>query len=116
MRSNWTSQGLSMTYVYVNFAIKILAACWTLFIGAKLLQYRDMGRRHFNAYFVFLVVSTLLTYAYQWAVLPRAWSGRAFWNSMLTDVAGGGDCAGVFLAALSVEYKADPSLSDLRPI
>ena len=70
MQEALQAQGLGGTYYYVMLGVGVLATLWLVYIGIQLVKYRDVGRKHFNYYLIYSLVTTPLNTAYQWMVRP----------------------------------------------
>lgn len=88
VRGTWEGMGMRMEYIYVTFSIGMLATTWMMVIGVLLVRYRDSGRRQYNGYFIYVLVSTLLSLVYQYVVLPDGFGRQAALNGMMITVAG----------------------------
>ena len=70
MMGVYEKQGIDLTYVYVTLTLSFLAAIWTFYTSIQLIKYRDRGRRFYNYYMVYLLISMPLSFAYQSYVRP----------------------------------------------
>lgn len=64
------TQGIGSSYFYFSLALGTLTTLWTLYISIQLLKYRDAGRKHFNYYLIFSLISSPLNFAYQISNMP----------------------------------------------
>ncbi len=56
--------GMSKTYLISTTILSVLVSGWAIWIGIKLLNYLDIGRRHFNFYTIFTIISSIFTFFY----------------------------------------------------
>ena len=56
------SLGFSKSYLLGSNILGLLASLWAIFIGIKLVKYKDIGRRHYNYYAIYAVVMSVVTY------------------------------------------------------
>ncbi|WML91605.1 hypothetical protein RCF98_04515 [Thiothrix lacustris] len=71
MQAILAAQGIGLTYYYISTIIGAFTTLWLLYIGFHLVKYHDIGRKHFNYYFMFSLVISPLTALYQWTLLPE---------------------------------------------
>lgn len=88
VRSEWTSIGMDMNYVYFSLVVGFCVGVWMLYIGTRLLSYKDSGRRHFNFYIIFFVVWTLGTTFYQYMMVPEGFARQVILNDMTPELMG----------------------------
>jgi len=58
------SMGFDKNYLLGMNVLGILTSLWALFIGIKLIKYKDIGRRHFNYYTIFTVIISIVNFFY----------------------------------------------------
>ncbi len=97
VRSEWTSVGLDMDFVYLSLVVGLFVGSWMTFIGLRLLKYYDNGRRHFNYYLVFFVIWTLIASVYQYLMVPEGFARQVILNDMFPELAGKGAMLLLFL-------------------
>ena len=56
------SLGFSQNYVIGSSVISLLASAWAVFIGIKLVKYKDTGRRQYNYYAGYTVLISIIGY------------------------------------------------------
>jgi hypothetical protein len=61
-----TDMGLSIGYIYSSSMAGFLASLWSLYIGIQLVKYRDKGRKHFNIYLIYSIITGIGGTIYQW--------------------------------------------------
>lgn len=54
--------GFSKAYLLGSNVVGLLASLWAIFIGVKLVKYKDIGRRHYNYYAVYAVIMSVVTF------------------------------------------------------
>jgi hypothetical protein len=64
-------QGLGRSYYYFSLILGTLTTFWLLYISIQLIKYHDVGRKHFNYYLIFSLISGPLNFAYQMSVMPE---------------------------------------------
>ena len=69
--SELKATGISGAFAYVSVGLGVFSSFWMFFIGLKLFQYRDIGRRHFKYYLIFQAISFTITSAYQYFQIPN---------------------------------------------
>lgn len=70
--SEMKASGLDGPLSYISAGLGIFSSIWLLFIGFKLFKYRDIGRRHFKYYLIFQAISSVVTMAYQYFLIPAS--------------------------------------------
>lgn len=88
VRSDWTSVGLDMNYVYFSLVAGLLMGVWMSYIGIRVLGYKDNGRQHFNYYIIFFILWTLGTTFYQYMAVPEGFARQVILNDMLPELLG----------------------------
>lgn len=58
------AMGFDKVYLLVMGFINIITALWALYIGIKLIKYKDKGRRHYNYYLIVSIVISIATFFY----------------------------------------------------
>lgn len=66
--------GFSKTYIVGSNIVSLLASCWVVFIGLKLIKYQDIGRRHFNYYTVFTYIMSIFAFFYTRSAMKSMFS------------------------------------------
>lgn len=56
------SLGFSKSYLLGSNIVGLLASLWAIFIGIKLVKYKDTGRKHYNYYAIYAVIMSIVTY------------------------------------------------------
>lgn len=97
VRSEWTSIGLDMNFVYLSLVVGLIVGCWMTFIGARLLKYKDNGRRHFDYYLIFFISWTLIAAVYQYLMVPEGFARQVILNDMIPELVGKAAMLGLFL-------------------
>lgn len=97
VRSEWTSVGMDMNFVYSSLVVNFVVGVWMIYIGARLLGYKLAGLRHFNFYIIFFVVWTLATTAYQYMMVPQGFARQVILDDMTPELIGKAAMLGLFL-------------------
>ncbi len=79
-------QGLGRTYYHFSLILGTLTTFWLLYISIQLIKYRDIGRKHFNYYLIFSLISGPLNFAYQMSVKPEGTPFAAMLPGMIGAV------------------------------
>jgi len=58
------SMGFDKNYLLGMNVLGLFTSLWALFIGIKLIKYKDIGRRHFNYYTIFAVIMSIVNFFY----------------------------------------------------
>lgn len=58
------SMGFDKNYLLAMNVLGIITSFWALFIGIKLIKYKDAGRRQFNYYTIFAVIMSIVNFFY----------------------------------------------------
>lgn len=58
------NMGFSKGYILGSNIVSMITAAWAIFIGIKLLKYKDIGRRHYNYYTVLVVIMSIFAFFY----------------------------------------------------
>jgi len=66
--------GFSKTYIVGSNIVSLLASCWVIFIGIKLVKYQDIGRRHFNYYTIFTIIMSIFAFFYTRSMMQNMFS------------------------------------------
>lgn len=56
--------GFDKNYLLIMNVLGLLTSIWAIFIGLKLIKYKDIGRRHFNYYTFVNIIMSIVTYFY----------------------------------------------------
>ncbi len=56
------SAGISLGYIIASKLFSAVTALWAISIGIKLVKYRDSGRKHYNYYTAFVIVTSFFNY------------------------------------------------------
>ncbi len=59
-----TNLGFDKNYLLLMNVLGLITSIWAIFIGLKLIKYKDIGRRHFNYYTIFSIVMSFVNYFY----------------------------------------------------
>ncbi len=84
MISTYEKQGLNLIYVYLTMFLGLIASIWLLYTSIQLIKYRDRGRRFYNYYMVYALISMPVSFAYQTYVRPDS----SDFNAIMMGVAG----------------------------
>ncbi|MEZ5534208.1 MAG: hypothetical protein R3F02_01160 [Thiolinea sp.] len=106
VRSEYASVGMDLSFVYFSLTVGLLIGVWMTYIGARLLAYKDDGRRHFNYYIIFFVIWTLGTTFYQYMTVPEGFARQVILNGMLPELIGK---AAMLLLFLGCRYLLNKS-------
>lgn len=88
VRSEWTSVGYDMNYIYFSLVVGFCIGVWMTFIGVRVLKYKDNGRIHFSYYVAFFVVWTLGTSVYQYMMVPQGFARQVILDDMTPELLG----------------------------
>jgi len=70
-----TNMGFSEGYILGSAILGLLMSLWALFIGIKLIKYKDSGRKQFNIYAIINVLMSIGTYFYMQSAMKSMFSG-----------------------------------------
>lgn len=59
-----TNMGFDKNYLIGMNILGLLTSIWAIYIGIKLIKYKDIGRRHFNFYTVISIIMSVVAYFY----------------------------------------------------
>lgn len=54
--------GFSKSYLLGSNVVGLITSSWAIFIGIKLVKYKDIGRSHYNYYTVYAVIMSIVTF------------------------------------------------------
>lgn len=54
--------GFSKSYLLGSNIVNLIASLWAIFIGIKLVKYKDIGRRHYNFYAIYAIIISIMTF------------------------------------------------------
>ena len=56
--------GFDKNYLLGMNILGLFTSIWAIFIGLKLMKYKDVGRRHFNYYTIITIIMSIVSYFY----------------------------------------------------
>ncbi len=92
--ATYEKQGMNLSYVYLTMILGLLGAIWTFYTSIQLIKYRDRGRRFYNYYMIYLLISMPLSIAYQTYARPD----NSDFNTIMIGMASG--AAGLLIYGL----------------
>ncbi|HIP81135.1 MAG TPA: hypothetical protein EYH16_01825 [Leucothrix mucor] len=64
-------QGFSRSYLIMTMVLGLISSLWTIYFSILLIKYRDKGRKQYNYFMMYLVVSLPLTHLYRYLFEPQ---------------------------------------------
>ena len=87
------NMGFDKNYLMGMNILGLFTSLWAIFIGIKLIKYKDIGRRHFNYYTVITIIMSIVSYFYtkdimqkMYADMEPATAGAALEISSITSL------------------------------
>jgi len=74
-------QGHSIPYLIATLVMGFISSLWPIYFSIQLIKYRDRGRKHYNYFMIYLVISLPLTHLYRYFFEPQSF--QAFAGSQL---------------------------------
>ena len=68
------NMGFSKTYLLGSNVMGLAASLWAVFIGIKLVKYKDVGRRHYNYYAIYAVIMSIVTFFMTQSMMKNLYS------------------------------------------